>query len=98
VTKPATTLTLVDTDPAELAVDAVIIGVHSQRGGASGRTSRSGKAGAGGSAGSDRRDTLDASADLGPLLLASGAESITVAFDGKLTKTLALLGATGTVG
>jgi leucyl aminopeptidase len=98
VTKPATTLTLVDSDPAELAVDAVIIGVHSQRGGASGRTSRSGRAGAGGSAGSDRQDTLDASADLGPLLLASGAESITVAFDGKLTKTLALLGATGTPG
>jgi len=33
-----------------------------------------------------------------PLLLASGAESIAVAFDGKLTDTLLLLGASGAVG
>jgi leucyl aminopeptidase len=63
VTKPLK-LALVDTDPAELKVDAVVIGVHS---------------------GSS-------------LLLASGAESVTAAFDGKLTETLALLGATGTPG
>jgi leucyl aminopeptidase len=63
VTTPATTLTLVDTDPAELAVDAIVIGVHSTEGGA--------------------------------LLLATGAESIAVAFDGKLTETLGLHGASG---
>jgi leucyl aminopeptidase len=63
VTKPLK-LALVDTDPAELKVDAVVIGVHSGS----------------------------------PLLLASGAESVTAAFDGKLTETLALLGATGTPG
>ncbi|HEY3007042.1 MAG TPA: leucyl aminopeptidase [Micromonosporaceae bacterium] len=67
-TKP-TTLTLVDTDPAELTVDAVVIGVHSQDG-----------------------------EGTGPLLLASGAESIAAAFDGRLTETLALLGATGAPG
>lgn len=61
---PNTRLTLVDTDPAELKVDAVVIGVHSGS----------------------------------PLLLASGAESVTAAFDGKLTETLRLLGATGTPG
>jgi leucyl aminopeptidase len=32
VTSPITTLSLVDTDPAELAVDAIVIGVHSQSG------------------------------------------------------------------
>ncbi|RQW85286.1 leucyl aminopeptidase, partial [Micromonospora globispora] len=68
MTSPRTTLSLVDTDPAELAVDAIVIGVHSQPG------------------------EQDAA---GSLLLASGAESIAAAFDGKLTETLALLGATG---
>jgi leucyl aminopeptidase len=63
VTKPLK-LALVDTDPAELKVDAVVIGVHSGS----------------------------------PLLLASGAESVTAAFDGRLTETLTLLGATGTPG
>jgi leucyl aminopeptidase len=63
VTKPLK-LALVDTDPAELKVDAVVIGVHSGT----------------------------------PLLLASGAESVTAAFDGRLTETLTLLGATGTPG
>ncbi|MEH1168312.1 leucyl aminopeptidase [Micromonospora sp. CPCC 205539] len=67
-----TTLSLVDTDPAELAVDAIVIGVHSQ----------TGEQGA-------------TSGLAGTLLLASGAESIAAAFDGKLTETLALLGATG---
>lgn len=64
VKKPTPRLALVDTDPAELEVDAVVIGVHSGS----------------------------------PLLLASGAESVTAAFDGKLTETLTLLGATGTPG
>ncbi|MGN9775530.1 leucyl aminopeptidase [Micromonospora sp. H33] len=68
MTSPRTTLSLVDTDPAELAVDAIVIGVHSQ-------TGEPNAAGA--------------------LLLASGAESIAAAFDGKLTETLALLGTTG---
>lgn len=74
-TKPAVpaarlaTLSLVDTDPAELAVDAIVIGVHSQELGAP-----------------------------VPLLLATGAESIAVAFDGKLTDTLTLLGASGAAG
>ena len=67
MTQP-TTLSLVDTDPAELAVDAIVIGLHSQ---------------------SDEADAL---------LPASGAESITAAFEGRLTATLALLGATGAVG
>ncbi|MET7878296.1 leucyl aminopeptidase [Micromonospora profundi] len=70
-----TTLNLVDTDPAELAVDAIVIGVHSQ----------TGEQGA-------------TSGLAGTLLLASGAESIAAAFDGKLTETLALLGATGAPG
>jgi leucyl aminopeptidase len=64
VTKPITKLALVDSDPAELKVDAVVIGVHSGT----------------------------------PLLLASGAESVTAAFDGRLTETLTLLGATGNPG
>lgn len=74
MTTPTTvlpSLTLADTDPADLAVDAVVIGVHSQEG-------------------------EDGSA--GELLLASGAESIAAAFDGKLTATLSLLGATGSAG
>ncbi|MET8367748.1 leucyl aminopeptidase [Micromonospora sp. NPDC005252] len=76
MTSPRTTnLSLVDTDPAELAVDAIVIGVHSQ----------TGEQGA-------------TSGLAGNLLLASGAESIAVAFDGKLTETLALLGATGGAG
>jgi leucyl aminopeptidase len=62
-----TSLNLVDTDPAELHVDAVVIGVHSQP-------------------------------DSEPLLLASGAESIAAAFEGRLAQTLALLGATGSPG
>jgi leucyl aminopeptidase len=71
VTTPITalpTLSLADTDPADLTVDAVVIGVHSQEG---------------------------VDGNPGELLLASGAESIAAAFDGKLTATLALLGATG---
>lgn len=70
MTSSTITLSLVDTDPAELAVDAIVIGVHSQPG--------------------ERAGDL-----VGTLLLASGAESIAAAFDGKLTETLALLGATG---
>src|SRR4029453_11229046 len=66
VTQPS--LSLVDTDPAELAVDAIVIGLHSQPD------------------------------DGGALLPAAGAESIAAAFDGKLTSTLALLGATGAQG
>jgi leucyl aminopeptidase len=73
VTSPIPTLSLVDTDPAELAVDAIVIGVHSVNGDA-------------------------ADGDGGSLLLASGAESIVAAFDGRLTGTLALLGATGAPG
>ncbi|MGC5018228.1 leucyl aminopeptidase [Micromonospora sp. DT47] len=72
MTSPSTTLSLVDTDPAELAVDAIVIGVHSQ---------------------TAEQDATSGFA--GTLLLASGAESIAAAFDGKLTETLALLGATG---
>ncbi|TDC28816.1 leucyl aminopeptidase [Micromonospora sp. 15K316] len=72
MTSPRTTLSLVDTDPAELAVDAIVIGVHSQTG-----------------------EQAATSGLAGTLLLASGAESIAAAFDGKLTETLALLGATG---
>ncbi|MGW4500385.1 leucyl aminopeptidase [Micromonospora sp. NPDC004336] len=72
MTSPSTTLSLVDTDPAELAVDAIVIGVHSQTG---------------------EQDATGGPA--ATLLLASGAESIAAAFDGKLTETLALLGATG---
>ena len=58
-----TPLSLSDTDPAELAVDAIVVGLHSTDGD-------------------------------GPLL-APGAESVAVAFDGTLAETLALLGATG---
>ncbi|MFD0819921.1 leucyl aminopeptidase, partial [Micromonospora zhanjiangensis] len=69
MTSPSTTLSLVDTDPAELSVDAIVIGVHSQTGGGDG-------------AGPARlADTL---------LLATGAEAVAVAFDGRLTETLAL--------
>jgi leucyl aminopeptidase len=66
-----TSLNLVDTDPAELSVDAVVIGVHS---------------------------VADPLADESPLLLASGAESIAAAFDGRLSGTLSLLGASGAAG
>ncbi|HET8659893.1 MAG TPA: leucyl aminopeptidase [Micromonosporaceae bacterium] len=62
-----TTLSLVDTDPADLTADAIVVGVHSPDGD-------------------------------GGLLLAPGAESIAVAFDGRLVPTLALLGATGAAG
>jgi leucyl aminopeptidase len=68
VTEPAPSLSLVDTDPAELAVDAIVIGLHSQPD------------------------------DGGAVLPAAGAESIAAAFDGKLTSTLALLGASGAPG
>ncbi|WP_250030359.1 leucyl aminopeptidase [Paractinoplanes maris] len=61
-------LSLVDTDPAELAVDAIVIGLHSQPD------------------------------EGGALLPAAGAESIAAAFEGKLTSTLALLGASGAPG
>ncbi|AVT39480.1 leucyl aminopeptidase [Plantactinospora sp. BB1] len=73
MTSPSTSLSLVDTDPAELAVDAVVIGLHSQTA-------------------DDPGSGADAA---GALLLATGAESIAAAFDGRLTETLALLGATG---
>jgi leucyl aminopeptidase len=61
-----TPLSLSDTDPAELAVDAIVVGLHTSNGD-------------------------------GPLL-APGAESVAVAFDGSLAETLALLGATGAPG
>jgi len=77
VTAPLTTdLRLVDTDPAELTTDAIVIGVHSVA-----------------DAGGDGPPGL-----AGTLLLASGAESIAAAFDGKLTETLARLGASGSAG
>nr|WP_221376225.1 leucyl aminopeptidase [Actinoplanes polyasparticus] len=66
MTQPS--LSLVDTDPAELAVDAIVIGLHSQPD------------------------------EGGALLPAAGAESIAAAFDGRLTSTLALLGASGAPG
>jgi leucyl aminopeptidase len=62
-------LSLFDTDPAEIDVDAIIIGVHSRNG--------------------------DPDA---PLLVGTGAESITAAFDGRLTGALRVLGATGSAG
>jgi leucyl aminopeptidase len=68
--RSVTPLSLSDTDPAELAVDAIVVGLHS---------------------------TSGASANGSPLL-APGAESVAVAFDGRLAETLALLGATGAVG
>ncbi|MFI5933252.1 leucyl aminopeptidase [Actinoplanes sp. NPDC051494] len=68
MTHPAPSLSLADGDPAELAVDALVIGLHSQPD------------------------------EGGALLPAAGAESIAAAFDGKLTATLALLGATGAPG
>ena len=61
-----TTLNIVDTDPADLTTDALVIGLHSREEGAP--------------------------------LLASGAESIAAAFDGRLVETLVLLGATGAAG
>ena len=70
-------LRLVDTDPAELDANAVVIGVYSFV-----------------ASPGDRPNGEEPN----PLLLASGAESIAVAFDGKLTDTLLLLGATGGVG
>ncbi|WP_305789295.1 leucyl aminopeptidase [Symbioplanes lichenis] len=68
MTHPSPTLRLADGDPAELTVDALVIGLHSQP------------------------------EEAGALLPAAGAESIAAAFDGKLTATLALLGATGAPG
>ncbi len=79
MTSPSTTLSLVDTDPAEIAVDAIVIGVHSQTGTEDATDQRPG-------------------GFAGTLLLATGAESIAAAFDGRLTETLALLGATGSPG
>jgi len=61
-----TPLSLSDTDPAELAVDAIVVGLYSTE-------------------------------DRGPML-APGAESVAVAFDGALAETFALLGATGAIG
>jgi leucyl aminopeptidase len=61
-----TPLTLSDSDPADLTVDAIVVGVHE---------------------GEDRT-----------LLMAPGAESVAVAFDGTLAQTLSLLGATGAPG
>ena len=61
-------LNLFDTDPAELAVDAVVIGLH-------------------------RR-----AEDQDELLVSTGSESIVAAFDGRLTDTLRMLGATGNPG
>lgn len=65
-----TPLTLSDTDPAELSVDAIVVGLHS----------------------------TDGSEGSSTPLLAPGAESVAVAFEGRLAETLALLGATGAVG
>ncbi len=64
-----TSLALSDTDPAELAVDAIVVGLHTAEEGSGG----------------------------GPLL-APGAESVAVAFEGGLAHTLSLLGATGAPG
>ncbi|ASW56103.1 leucyl aminopeptidase [Plantactinospora sp. KBS50] len=75
MTPPSPNLSLVDTDPAELAVDAVVIGVHSQP-----------------------EPPADAAGPAATLLLATGAEAVAAAFDGRLTETLALLGATGAPG
>ncbi|HEU4421868.1 MAG TPA: leucyl aminopeptidase [Pilimelia sp.] len=133
MSSPAPTLSLVDTDPAELAVDAIVIGVHSQRDDASrdgarpapAASKRASAASRRASAASERvsagirreerepaghrdetgqreptghRDETGQREPAGRLLLASGAESIAAAFDGRLTETLALLGATGATG
>ena len=58
-----TPLTLSDTDPAELSVDAIVVGLHS----------------------------TDGSEGSSTPLLAPGAESVAVAFEGRLAETLALL-------
>jgi leucyl aminopeptidase len=71
-------LSLSDTDPAELAVDAIVVGLHSAEG-----TNGSGPA---------------QRSERSSLLLAPGAESVAVAFEGRLAETFALLGATGAVG
>ncbi|HEX6873259.1 MAG TPA: leucyl aminopeptidase [Micromonosporaceae bacterium] len=63
-----TPLSLFDTDPAELPVDAIVVGLYSAEGNG------------------------------GRPLLAPGAESVAVAFEGRLAETLALLGATGAPG
>jgi leucyl aminopeptidase len=63
-----TSISLSDTDPAELTVDAIVVGLHTADG------------------------------DSGGPLLAPGAESVAVAFEGGLAGTLALLGATGAPG
>jgi leucyl aminopeptidase len=66
-----TPLTLSDSDPADLGVDAIVVGLH--------------------------EGPEPGGADRTPLL-APGAESVAVAFDGSLAQTLALLGATGAPG
>jgi leucyl aminopeptidase len=65
--------TLFDTDPAELAVDAVVIGVY-------------------------RHEPDQRPSGPGDQLIGAGSESIVAAFDGQLTGTLRLLGATGGAG
>ncbi|HEY7225896.1 MAG TPA: leucyl aminopeptidase [Micromonosporaceae bacterium] len=63
-------LHLSDTDPAELPVDAIVVGLYATNGGTGGSAP----------------------------LLAPGAESVAVAFEGRLAETFALLGATGGAG
>jgi leucyl aminopeptidase len=84
---------LFDTDPAELAVDAVVIGVHGrdQPGHGAGRTAARPGDGAG-------RATARARDGAGDLLIAAGGESVVAAFDGTLVEALRLLGATGATG
>ncbi|MGI5214041.1 leucyl aminopeptidase [Plantactinospora sp. CA-290183] len=89
MTSPSTTLSLVDTDPAELAVDAIVIGLHSQN---PGTVEQTGAASGPETGARDPGRGVDLAETL---LLATGAESIAAAFDGRLTATLALLGATG---
>jgi leucyl aminopeptidase len=76
---------LFDTDPAELPVDAIVIGVYSRD-----RTT----AGERTTAGNRDRST----GGTGELLVAAGGESVVAAFDGRLTPALRLLGATGAAG
>jgi len=97
-------LSLFDTDPAELSADAVVIGVYSP---GEGRPAADAAAAEDGSADSSSAGNADfpsggsasaAGEAAGELLLASGAESIAAAFDGRLSATLSLLGATGAAG
>ncbi|HEX6970053.1 MAG TPA: leucyl aminopeptidase [Micromonosporaceae bacterium] len=77
MTSSTTALALFDTDPVELTVDAIVVGLYARDG-------------------DDSGGGPDAYADR--LRLAAGAESVDAAFGGKLTETLALLGATGATG